>query len=586
MVKLLKSRPRNVNIDQYLTDIVGLLRSDKRNDFERRRPVPASDRSEVYPMEVQAPDFLEFAKAPTLLANRFVAAWERDSCRYELNGVIASDVSAARLEITTSSDQGSVISVDSFDIVPQRGSFSSAKERHNHLRTLIWEAIELYRQEGSQAVECQLQRVEDGQVAWDDEADKAIVGSSAGSLEFPRQVNGEVVQVCESLGGATVALEVARTQAAISIILPMQNLSTRILMVFESSVQGRSLEPSEVGLLRALAADLASTDESVRRKSREALVEKATAMKVCSEPVRTLYPSFELQESLPVLMSFRPHQRDESYLIDWMLDGYHPAVFTHDYFAPGSQAGVHNFCEMVLGISQSGKIRVQLVHAHQESCGVIVPASDDGDLYLATNRAQAILNVFADHENYTWDSVLEYIHGLVATDGGRLHYERSANGRRLPPLSDKNGIIALANAASVVSACNSASRWVTADSYRMYAGHGSAMAFIRYQDLPVGLSVSFDGERITRLGCYHITEGQSLNQFSVPLLSVEPRAKFGAAQGDSEAIGVLSETFAELLRNPDASRLNTGMISPGFIRDTFQRALIHKRSEKMAEKRS
>jgi hypothetical protein len=574
LVKLLKSRPRNVNIDQYLTDIADLLRSDRRNDLVLVRPARTPDRHEVYPMEVEAPGFLEFAKAPVLLANRFVAAWERDSCRYDLRGIIAPDNSGGRLEITTRNELDSVISTDCFDIIPIRGSFSSVKERHNHIRTLIWEAIELCRKEGLQTVEAQLQRSKDARVTWDDEAGASAIGSYGAFSDYPQTVNGELVQVCESAGGAKVFLEVVPAKAAMSIVLPMQELLTSVIFEFEPTTAGETFSRQEIRTLKGLAADLTSEDKAVRVRAREALVHTAARIRDFGQPVEMLYLSPEEQKKLAVMVTFKPHRRDEDFLIDWVLDGYHPAIIRHDFLSPKNQRGTNNFTKMILGLSEKGDLKLELFHAHRERCSAYIPVGEDGDLPVAYGRAKDILDVFTKRDLYSWDQILGRIQELSAeVMGGRVRHESEAGGRVLPPLADKEGIAALALATRILIGSDPGGPWATYDSFRMYTKYGEAMALIRYRGTPLSMAVTVRGNRVIRVECYDVGDSGQQIRPQGALFSLQPR--FNTADSDKivAALGKLSEAFAEQLQNSPRLSLNTQSEKAKAVQEIFMRAV-------------
>jgi hypothetical protein len=349
----------------------------------------------------------------------------------------------------------------------------------------------------------------------EEQNDNSTWRSQQDNDDYESILGGEVVLARKNSAGAKVTLEVTETKAVISIELPFGSWQTTASFGFEAKKGQESLSETDIVRLKALAADLASEEPSIRSRAVQTIDDEATSSGYDNRCLKALYGPMLGDSHEALLMAWEP-LITTSAISESLLRGYHP-LFLDPVGTSACPDDMVRGGHLLVELSPKYDIRLEYTHTQKSRFVAHIPAATPGDLATAKQDLKTILSLYDNGSSDSWQPILSYVHDVTKKlHGATLNYHTSPSGMALPRVEDRSGQTALAAADAIVDACRKTSKIIALNSFSASTAQGEATAYIRFNGTPATLGITIRKGAIAGLACYEIPPDKP---YAIPTMS-------------------------------------------------------------------
>jgi hypothetical protein len=497
-------------------------------------------------------EFPEFIENPAKARDVFFCSASYRDASTTLNGEIDLSNRVAHINLIEKDSEGGMIESADYTVSPTRRDLRGASEWHAHLKTKLWEAMEMFWNKGKSSFDATFRSAPQNPAESED-----LTAVPRSRLNVEQRISiYDLSPVRPTFtrttpGGATVSLEIGKRLALFAINLKDASGDE----TFTGTLRAHSLvtgytEP-EIAELKLAANAMCSADADMRENAARVMLGKIYSMRFGSALNETLHSTvhkfshvFEIREDPWVQIS----------LCNLMLQGYQPAMVSL-LECPCMDTVSMVFPSMFVGYKRDGSLFIELVGGFNQRVTFTAPAGDSFGLHESRILLHAACSLLSQQPSVSWVDIVTFLSQKVRTiPGASLNLKSDNQFSTLPPINDQASIRAYQLATDTLAHCLVNNNDLSLDSGVTYSGPGQARVFFKPYDTAATLVISVKGSSITDISIHARNPLTHDEQSSAPLSKTSCRIGNLHTVESKNAVVTLTKLLIEAFAPPQGEK--------------------------------
>lgn len=545
------------DIDRYLNDIRTIVQTEPQLSWARTLPAPDDGSAPVKPMRHLPLEFPEFIENPAKAHNVFFCRRPSETGFTTMNGEVDIDRRLALITLLPTDRDGSVTEVINYEIEPTRQDLGDSSDLHSHLKTKLWEAMDLFWNKGDahfeRAFACARRK---------DSTPEEVAARLSSELTVEQRIFINDLRIFRpsfsrtTPGGAAIALEIGKRLALFSLNLKPTEGDATVVGLIRTMTPVPGFSEKEIGRLKLTANAMCSHDADIREEATRNMIDKFYSYLVGSSAVPLLHSTIHAFEHV---FEIREDPWVQTSLAHRMVRGYQPCMVSLLKCPYIDEVSVV-FPSMFLGYKRDGSLVVDLVGPHQQRLLFTAEAPEVDGLRHNRILLHQICSLFSQQPAVSWVDLLQFLSNKAETTPGVSFSLTSSNQfSSFPPLNDKASIHTFQCAADLFARCICINKNLSISACGMtHSGPAKSRIFLTPYGSAATLAVSLEGSAVSEVSVYAKSPLVDSQGGGEPLATVPCRIANLQDQKNWSAVVTLSKLHVEAFMPPKGTREQPG----------------------------
>lgn len=500
LLGLLAPAHASQDVDQYLNDIRTIVQTEPTLSWKRTLPAISEAAVSVKPMQHRPMEFPEFIENPAKARDVFFCSASYRDASTTLNGEIDLNNRVAHINLIEKDSEGAMIESADYTVNPTRRDLRGASEWHAHLKTKLWEAMEMFWNKGKSSFDATFRSAPQHPA---ESEDLTAVPRSRLNVEQRISIH-DLSPVRPTFtrttpGGATISLEIGKRLGLFSINLKEAPGDESFATTLRARNPITGFSEPEIAELKLTANAMCSADAEMRENATRVMLGKIHSMKFGSAVNEALHATVH---KFSHVLEIREDPWVQGSLCHLMVRGYQPAMVSLlkcPYIDEVSMV----FPSMFIGYKRDGSLLIELISGFNQRVTFTAPAGHCFGVHESRILLHSICSTFSQQPSMSWVDIVSFLSDKVRTiPGASLSLKNSEQFSTLPPINDHSSIRAYQFAVDTLAHCMINNKDLSLECGLTYSGPGQARVFLKPYKTAATLVVSVKGSAITDISIH------------------------------------------------------------------------------------